>query len=302
MAYTVADDVILSVMTLRNAPLVERVQAAGIAGFRAIGWRLDDLLTAKASGLQDGDIEQLFVVSGVRPLEVEFFREWLGRENDPQYQEKEDQLFAWAERLHARHLNVAVFDVLPKSEVAAGFAALCRRAAAHNLIAQLEFMPYTPPAHSLKDAWDIVRASDAPNAGLLIDAWHWARTANVIGALQEIPPAKITCIQLGDVLTEPMPEVTEESRHHRRVPGTGAMDLRQFLDRLLAHGVRAPLSVEVMSDRLDALAPIDAACEVARGTRSVLWSAAYQKPTPGKTEARPVRKTAKRRTTADSPK
>jgi sugar phosphate isomerase/epimerase len=112
-----------------------------------------------------------------------------------------------------------------------------------------------------------------PNLGLLLDAWHWARSQEPEKALRHIPTHYITGIQLSDDLARPTHDLTGESRHYRLIPGTGYIDLPVFLHALESHGVKAPLSVEVMSDRLDSLPPIQAASEVARGTRSVLWRA-----------------------------
>jgi sugar phosphate isomerase/epimerase len=271
MGYGVADDLILSTMTLRYASLVERIEASGIAGFRGIGWRLDDFVDARRAGLEEEELIHLMNLAKVLPLEVEFFREWLGLEDDPAYQARETELFSLAGRLGARHMNVFVFESRPKQEIIARFAGLCRRASRYGLIVQLEFMPYTPPVDTLQNAWDIIQEAGEPNAGLLIDAWHWARTDGPGEALKRIPPERITSIQLGDILAKPLPEVTEESRHHRCIPGKGAMDLASFLRTLEEHGVQAPLSVEVISDELDAMPALEAARDVAQGTRSVLW-------------------------------
>ena len=175
-----------------------------------------------------------------------------------------------AKQIGARHINLADFTPAPQTEIVTTLRALCRRASAYNLIVQLEPMAYTPPVNSLQRAWDIVREVNEPNAGLLIDAWQWAREGETPGSLRQVPPGRITSIQLSDTLAAPLPDIIQESRHHRRIPGTGSFDLPTFLRALTDHGVRAPLSVEVMSDELDALPPAEAARQVADGTRSML--------------------------------
>lgn len=266
MAFNAASGLIISIMTLRTAEIAERIRAVAAAGCTGLGWRLDDF----SSPGSEREIPKLLQETGVRLNEIEFFREWLGKENDPAYQANEKRLFELAQRLGARHVNVAVFTPCTLEELAAGFKKLCRRAAPYGLIVQLEFMPYTPPVDTLARAWQVVRQAGEPNGGLLVDAWHWARTPGSAGALSSVPPEMITSVQLGDVLATPLPSVTEESRHHRQVPGRGALDLHGFLRALQNHGVEAPLSVEVMSDELDELAPHEAARQVAEGVRTVL--------------------------------
>lgn len=265
-----ASDVILSVMTLRNAPLAERIRAAAAAGFKAIGIRLSDYQQALESGLSVNDIDALLDKHNVQVVEIEFLREWIGREQDIGYQKNETELFAIAKYFGARHINVGVFTEAPLQQAMTSYAALCERAAAYNLIVQLEFMPYTPPVDSLEKAWAVVQAAGQANAGLLIDAWHYARTPGSSDFLKYIPPKYITCVQLGDVRAEPLADIVEESRHYRHVPSEGALDLPAFMLELHAHGIRAPLSVEVMSDALDALSTSVAAHRVATGIRSTL--------------------------------
>ncbi len=270
MGYGVAEELTLSVMTLRNAALTDRIQAAGEAGFQGIGWRLEDFVEAGRAGISEDDVVQLLKTSKVRALEVEFYREWIGRENDAEYQSNEARLLELAGRLGARHINVAVFERVEQEKIVASLAALCERANTHNLIVQLEFMPYEPSVPSLQKAWEIVLATGLSNAGLVIDAWHWSRAGESADSLQGIPPERITSVQLSDDLAVAEPDMADESRHHRCIPGSGALDLPRFLRTLTEHGVTAPLSVEVMSDELDALPPAEAAQMVAVGTRMVL--------------------------------
>lgn len=270
MVYGMTGDVTVSIMTLRRTAILERICAVAAAGCGGIGWRLDDF---RAAGSEQ-DVRALLSETGVQANEIEFFREWVGRENDPTYQADERELFELAKRLGARHINVAVFTPCMLAELTVAFKALCRRAAPYGLLVQLEFMPYTPPADSLARAWQVVHRAGEPNASLLLDAWHWARTPGSELALRDIPPNKVTSVQLGDALAEPLPDVTEESRHHRQIPGRGAYDVAGFLRTLQSHGVAAPLSVEVMSDELDALTPNEAARRVADGVRQVLGEVA----------------------------
>ena len=274
--YGAADALTLAVMTLRKTSFVDRIQAASIAGFQSIGWRLEDFLDTQQGNLKEEAVIRLLKASKIKPVEIEFFRDWVGREDDPEYRDKERHLFELSDKLGAHHLKVAVFKPYQREAIVDSLKALCRRASAHNLIVGLEFMPYTPPVDSLKAAWGIVQAAAEPNAGLVIDVWHWARTATSAEELRLVPPERITSVELSDALATPMAELSEESRHYRRVPGEGAVDLSLFLRILTQHGVQAPLSVEIMSDELDAMPAVQAAQKAASATRSVLWEAMWQ--------------------------
>jgi sugar phosphate isomerase/epimerase len=263
-------------MTLRNTTLPERIEVAAQAGFSGIGWRLEDFEAAESAGSNERHILRLLESAGVQAVEVEFFREWVGLERDSVYQGREHELLRLAGNLGSRYLNVAVYERESRGEVVEAMAGLCHRAAEYHLVVQLEFMPYDPAVPSLEKAWEIVRSVRLPNAGLLLDAWHWARSYGPEAALAEIPAGRITGIQLCDALPKPQPDLAAESRHHRLLPGEGSVN---FLRVLARHGVSCPVSVEVMSDDLDELPPLEAADQAANDARTVLQKATWQSQT-----------------------
>jgi len=265
-----ASPLILSAMTLHSATFEDRTHAAAVTGFQGIGWQFDDLLNEDATIKQSR--LQLLASSGIRPLEIEFFRDWIDRSEDPSYRAQEEALFKLANLVKARHINVAVFKPTPQAQIVASLRALCRRAAAYRLIVQLEPMVYTPPIDSVSSAWEIIADVNEPNLGLLIDAWQWVRMDETPASLLAIPATKISSIQLSDTLQTPIADTVTESRHQRKIPGMGTTDVAHLLQAISKHGVHAPLSVEIMSDDLETMPVIDAAQAVAYGTREVLWN------------------------------
>lgn len=273
--FSPSSDLIMSFMTLRNATLYSRVQAAAIAGFKGIGWRLDDFENAESEGFDESKVIEILNSSGISASEIEFFRNWVGLENQRAYRDKEGKLFDLAKKVGAKHINVAVFEDEPFEKVVGSFTLLCRRASESNLLVQLEFMPYTPAINTFQKAWDVVRESNEENSGLLIDAWHWARTHSTEEMLTAVPAERVTGIQLSDILNEPMADSHQESLHFRRIPGTGSFNLPAFLNMLSNYGVKADLSVEILSDELDKLPSLKAASDAAEYTRLVLWKTIF---------------------------
>jgi len=60
--------------------------------------------------------------------------------------------------------------------------------------------------------------------------------------------------------------------HRRLLPGDGDFDLVGYLGALRDIGAAAPVGVEVFSDALHALGPVEAATRAAAATRTVLGS------------------------------
>jgi sugar phosphate isomerase/epimerase len=77
-------------------------------------------------------------------------------------------------------------------------------------------------------------------------------------------------VQLCDVGERPLEPLRRESLHHRLPPGQGYGDVVGMLRALRAHGVDAPVSVEVISDELLARGLETAAGTALAAAREVL--------------------------------
>ena len=170
-----------------------------------------------------------------------------------------------------RHLNAGLLEKLPLDVMGEEFAALCERAGP-DLTVALEFMPYSG-VPDLATAWRIVQ--EVPNAGLVVDGWHWARAGQQVADLDPVPAERIVSVQLCDVRAEPMAPLRAESLGHRLLPGKGHGDTVGLVRGLAKHGVTpAVLAVEVISDELVARGVDIAAQASADAAREVLASAA----------------------------
>jgi sugar phosphate isomerase/epimerase len=134
--------------------------------------------------------------------------------------------FETGARLGARHILVAAYD--PELDrFAERFARFCEAAAPYGLTADLEFMPWTA-VPDLAIAKRIVAEVRQPNAGVLVDALHFDRSASSLGDLATIPVGQLHYWQLCDGPAE-RPATTEEmmhaARNERMFPGEGGIDL-----------------------------------------------------------------------------
>jgi len=260
------DDLICAHFSLggldRQVGLEDRAAAAAGAGFRYLGWLGEAYQAERDAGRSDADIRAILAHHGVAVAEIEFLYGWACA-GDPgfDWQAQERQLFALADVVGARHLNCGDIGLtgpmLPLDAVAERFAGICDRAAEHGLQVGLEFLPWTeiPDASS---AWDIARLAGRANGGVLVDAWHWFRGPSDATQLAAIPPERIVVVQLGDA-GPPQGDLAEDTSYRRLPPGQGELDLVGLLRLLRAHGVDAPISVEVFSSDLAARPPAEAA-------------------------------------------
>jgi len=247
----------------------ERVCAAAAAGYDGIGLRAENYW---AAGLDDAAMLAIAEQHGVRILEVEYLTGWgIAADRDEAQQVKEHTVFHMARAFGVRHLNAGLLEQLPLDVVAEEFAALCGRAGP-DLTVALEFMPYSG-VPDLATAWRIVQ--EVPNAGLIVDGWHWARARQQVADLDDVPAERIVSVQLCDVRAEPMEPLRTESLGHRLPPGKGYGDTVGMVRALTEHGVMpAVMAVEVISDELVARGVDVAAHVTADAAREGLAAAA----------------------------
>lgn len=137
--------------------------------------------------------------------------------------------------LGARH----VITQLPDADFARKtdrFAELCQLAAPLGLTIDLEFPSWTETPN-LAEATRVLRAADQPNAGLLIDLLHFARSGSSVDELRMLPrdwfhyahvcdgPAEIPTTTAGLIHT---------ARFERLFPGEGELDMLGILAALPA--------------------------------------------------------------------
>ena len=147
-------------------------------------------------------------------------------------------------------------------EAAAAFATLCDRAADHGLLVHLEWLAWSR-IPDLATAWDVVRLADRDNGGLNVDTWHCARTGTTVEDLRAVPGDRVLALQLDDGPADAEDDLVEATLHRRLLPGEGDFDLAGYLGALRDIGAAAPVGVEVFSDDLHALGPLEAATRAA---------------------------------------
>ncbi len=281
MALQSGDLVLCSGTLRRGLPFQERLAAASAAGFAGVSLWGRDYQEARDSGLSDGDLRAMLNEYGLSVAEMDLAWWWLPGADAVQippafddqdiFRFKERDVFAMAEALEARSINAV--DVFGGDwgleEAAASFSALCRRAADHGLLVHVEFLPWSR-IPDLATAWSVVRDADEPNGGIALDAWHYFRSSPDDELLRAIPGDRIVALQLNDAPAVPEPDLPQATLHDRLLPGEGDLDLDTLLASLRSIGTNAPIGVEVFSDALRLLPPMEVARLAGDAVRRVL--------------------------------
>ena len=109
-------------------------------------------------------------------------------------------------------------------DAAANLGAAGRIAARHDLKLALEFSSGHPMLNSLAIAQAIVAATNLPNVGLLLDAYHLHATGSGGRAFESVPPDQIFAFQFSDV--PPGARCGRGSPLDRLPPGQGEVQWR----------------------------------------------------------------------------
>lgn len=261
--------------TIRAASFAHTVSAAGPAGFQGVSLYFDEYAIARAEGWSDADMRALLDDNGVAVAEIDGRMDWLpGDQGAPGVAD----FVAAAGALGARSITVLevrgrrVGTDIPLDVAVQAFAAVCDRAADHDLLVHLEYFPWSGIA-DFAAANEIARNADRANGGVMVDVWHHVRGRDAGTLDSGAPCTSVLAVQVSDVAPEPHDDVRTETLHHRVLPGQGAGNVGNLLRGLREQGCTAPMEVEVYSDELSRLTPALAARRAGAALRDVLVEA-----------------------------
>ncbi|MET8988779.1 TIM barrel protein [Nonomuraea wenchangensis] len=227
-------DYSLAHLTALSLSPPELVSAAADAGYRYVGLRMTKVTPhephhplATDPALMRATKVRL-AATGIQVLDIELAR--IPPEADPA--DFLRFLEAGAE-LGARH----VITQLPDPDFARKadrFARLCELARPLGLTIDLEFPSWTQTG-DLTEAVRVLRDARQPNAGILVDLIHFARSGSSMAELRDLPPEWFHFAHVCDAPAEAPPtqeEVVHAARFERLFPGEGGLDVHGILGAL----------------------------------------------------------------------
>ncbi|MFT3720461.1 sugar phosphate isomerase/epimerase family protein [Pseudorhodoferax sp.] len=237
----------LAYLTSHRCTPAEAVRVAAANGYAFVGMRLwpnapgaqQQYLLGQPQALRE--TQAALQDTGVGVFDLEIIR--IDADFDPH---RWDALYDAGAALRAKAVLVAGDDAV-EERLTQNYARLCEVLQRYGMTADLEFMPWTavPDARA---ALRIVRgAGTPPNAGILVDALHFGRSATTLEDIRAIPRSLLHYAQICDAeagtgfTTEQM---IHTARAERALPGQGSIDLPGLFAALPAD---LPISVEVIN-------------------------------------------------------
>ncbi|RFO97237.1 xylose isomerase [Rhodoferax lacus] len=235
----------LAYLTVNTSSAPQAVSMAAELGYGFVGLRLQ----ANAPGaphqsyLEDVAVQRETLArmkdTGVQVFDLEIIR--IGPQFEPLHYRA---LLEAGAALKARAVLVAADDT-DEHRLAQNYARLCEFTKPYGLSADLEFMPWT----GVKDAAAALRVVDLAgrpdNAGILVDALHFGRSATRLADIAALPPQLLHYAQMCDApagLHFSTDEMIHSARQQRMLPGEGSIDVKGLFAALPAD---IPVSVEI---------------------------------------------------------
>ena len=273
-----ANELVASFFTLSGAGFAEpprhsftqRCEAAAAAGFAGIGLHADDLPRTVEGGLDADGMRAVLGDTGLRLVEIEFLGGWALDVDETGLARTVDRVEAVADAFGGRHVSTGEFreGALDLDAAAARLAALARRLGERGLLVALEAFPWSA-IPDVATAVELLRRAAAPNAGLMVDVWHFFNGGAGLDALDDLPAGGVTAVQLNDG-----PQVHDDfllhARAARRLPGEGELDVVGLVRAVEKAGFTGPYSVEVNTPEFRALPVAVAAARAHDAAATVL--------------------------------
>ncbi|SFP42374.1 4-hydroxyphenylpyruvate dioxygenase [Geopseudomonas sagittaria] len=253
-----------------SGTLPEKLEAIAAAGFDGVEIFENDLLYYGGS---PREVRKLAADLGLEITLFQPFRDFEGCRRDrlARNLDRAERKFDLMQELGTDLVLVcsnAAADALGERQILIDdLHLLAERAGARGLRIGYEALAWGRHVNTWQQVWDIVRAADHPNLGVLLDSFHTLSLKGDPSAIAEIPGDKIFFVQMADAPILNM-DVLEWSRHFRCFPGQGDFDLAGFLAPILKSGYRGPLSLEIFNDGFRAAPPRSTAVD---GHRSLLY-------------------------------
>ncbi|GIH07933.1 hypothetical protein Rhe02_60000 [Rhizocola hellebori] len=232
----VRHDYSLAHLTALSLSPPELVEAAADAGYRYVGLRLTRVtmqephypLATDPALMRTTKVR--LAATGIEVLDIELAR--ISPFEDPR--DFQRFLEAGAE-LGARHVIAQLPDP-DRARKIDRYAQLCEMARPLGLTVDLEFPSWTETP-DLGEAARVLRAADQPNAGILVDLLHFARSGSSVAQLRELPAHWFHFAHVCDAPAA-VPTTNEglihTARFERLFPGEGGIDVPGILAALPA--------------------------------------------------------------------
>ena len=264
----------LHTWTVDTTPLATALDAAKKAGYDAVELRRIDFKRCLEAGMSNEQVLELVRASGMKVgiLGVEYG--WLfakGEDSKRLYdvfrQSCQNAVALGCDMLMSAPgpLTGTIKDAIANLKIGGDIAA------EHGLKLAIEFNSQHEVLNNLAAQREVVGGAGKANCGLLLDAYHLARSGAGGRGFESVPGKDIFVFQYSDLSANPVTGVKRPT--DRLAPGKGTVRWKEVLGLLAEKGYMGYLSYEAPNPELWARSPYEVAKEGVDFTRKLLAEA-----------------------------
>jgi 2-keto-myo-inositol isomerase len=122
---------------------------------------------------------------------------------------------------------------------------------------------------TVTQAWEIVRATDRANVGMVVDTCHFYAGGSTFECILDIDVRKLAVFHINDVESMPKEKITDANR---LFPGDGVIPLKEIIRAVRGIGYDGVVSVEIFRPEYWQRDPLSVAREAKEKTARILGS------------------------------
>ena len=228
-----------------------KLAAAAKAGFRAVELFENDLtfFNGKPKDVRRMAADLGLEIVALQPLrDFEAMPEPIRERNFERAARKLELMHELGSRLLCVCSNVSPEAIDDPARAAGDLAELADLARRHGMRIGYEALAWGRHVKDWTAAWEILRAADRDNLGIVLDSFHICVRGNPIEPIAALPADRIALVQVADAPALVMDPLSL-SRHYRCYPGQGDFPIVDFLDAATRAGYGGPLSLEIFNDQ-----------------------------------------------------
>lgn len=247
---------------LAHLDFEKELSIASQAGFKTVGLRMNKLQDYLSEGHTPAQARQLIETYGLDPVEMNFFADWIfaPQGKQPEVLAKFREFASLAHQMGSKFLicPTSYSDAANKDTgmAADNYRALCDIAGEFNLVAGLEFVPWSDVGN-VRKAWEILESLNHPHGGLVLDCFHYFEGGSTLADLQKVPVERIVMFHLTDVERVETDTLVTLCRNYRPLPGEGEYNFGPLLKYLADGHYQGHYNLEIMYPKYQALDGIE---------------------------------------------
>lgn len=246
----------LNSITIKQAPLLEKLEIAASTGYRAVELWNNELAEYEKSGGSLSEVRRRLDDAGLAVGTIVHLPDWMNATG-----ERKQQVWEQCREILRRGREIGAPYAVAGPPMgpcdldlaARNYYELCELGREMGVKPAAEFLGFVEGVHDIPTLMSIVDKANHPDGTVVIDFFHMVRGGSTLQDLQAVPAEKIAIVHLDDAPGHIPFE--QQSDADRVLPGDGAIDLPAMFKALKDMNYRGLVSLELFNPSYWAMDP-----------------------------------------------